>query len=199
MEWLPIAISVFALIVSVGSAYFNIIRELEDFRVVIDGPFSIKSEGLRKVVVAQPHLTLTFANLGNRSIAVRAIRLRIARCTGRGCEDPIQWTTLGETRFDVKPFVTEPGKIIVKEIKLENETFTAEDPNDNLRENTGMFGALLHFDLITPKVQTVSEGQLVRQILFGRSTLTLGIPIISFPMSTRIIHRRWSTTFSKWK
>src|SRR6266851_2092807 len=123
MYAISIVISVLALIVSVGSAYFSIIRELEDLRVVIDGPFSIKSEDLRKVVVVQPHLTLTFANLGNRSIAVRAIRLRIARYTGRGCKDPIQWTTLGETRFDVEPFVTEPGKIIVKEIKLEKETF----------------------------------------------------------------------------
>jgi hypothetical protein len=199
MASIPIAISVLALIVSVGSAYFNIIRELEDLRVVIDGPFSIESEDLRRVVVTQPHLTLTFANLGNRSIAVRAIRLRIARCTGHGCQDPIQWTTLGETRFDVEPFVTEPGKIIVKEIRLENETFTVEDPNDNLRENTGMFGVLLHFDIITPKVQTVSEGQLIRQILFGKSPLSLGIPIIAFPLSTRIIHRRWGTTFSKWE
>jgi hypothetical protein len=77
-DWISIAFSLLALMVAVGSAYWNIVREVDKLSIAItgDNPRASINAKTRHLVVSDNN-TIAFMNSGTRAIAVTSSNLRL--------------------------------------------------------------------------------------------------------------------------
>jgi hypothetical protein len=83
-DWTTLIFSVLALVISAASAYWNIIRQVDDVRVMIEGSPSIGVSGGKIISHFGP--PMTFINLGNRSAAISSVSLSIAQNDPERCK-----------------------------------------------------------------------------------------------------------------
>jgi hypothetical protein len=76
-DWASLTFSLLALTISAGSAYFSIIRQVDDLRVLIDGVLIVRPEKGTGNITIETDQSLNFANLGNRPIAVPIINILV--------------------------------------------------------------------------------------------------------------------------
>jgi hypothetical protein len=70
-DWITITLSVLALTISALSAYWTIIRQVDDIRVIVTGsPFVIFDKEKEVVKFYLTNGNITFTNIGNRSAAI---------------------------------------------------------------------------------------------------------------------------------
>jgi hypothetical protein len=112
-DWLSLAISILAFSVSAFTAYYNVVRQVEDLSVLISSVPDIRMVNPNQMSFAGG-LSLAFVNLGNRPIAVlnAGVWLRPKgadkSCTAGGAE-----TLEFKTAFE--PGVVKPGEILLKD------------------------------------------------------------------------------------
>ena len=77
-DWTSIIFSLAALVISFGSLYWNILREVDKVSLSITGDNAAASidPTTRKLLVTENN-TLTFLNSGNRPVAVSAMWLTV--------------------------------------------------------------------------------------------------------------------------
>jgi hypothetical protein len=118
-----IVISSTALLISATTAYFNIVWQSDDIRVVA-GEFSVSYDNMTKKVVLGEIPQWTFINSGNRSVAIRRITLAVADshvnfdCLSSGAKT---------FSYEIEPFVIKPSEIVPKTFHLKQ----GENVNDS--------------------------------------------------------------------
>src|SRR5438105_4163957 len=78
-DWITLSVSILALIVSTLTAYWTIVRRVDDLRVVITGsPLLIFEKDIQGINFYLTNGNITFLNLGNRPAAVTRIYLALS-------------------------------------------------------------------------------------------------------------------------
>jgi hypothetical protein len=120
-DWASLTFSCLALLISGGSAYFNVVLQKDDIRVVIGSTpfFSLRPNGDIATVGEQE---LTFINSGNRAAAITSITALVTRFSVpedllMTCDGPDVY----RMRFEVEAFVIKPGEILVKKIPVSRD------------------------------------------------------------------------------
>jgi hypothetical protein len=125
-DWATLFISCLALFISAGAAFFGVIVQLDDLRVVIgDHPYIRIEEGEARMS-GPPELT--FINSGNRPASITAVRGVVSRLTGPD-DKSLECQKYGELDFDkipalidfdTNPFVLKAGEINVVTAELKD-------------------------------------------------------------------------------
>jgi len=117
MQYITLIISCLAFLVSAGTAYFNIIRQTDDVRLVTpQAPFVvIDDQGMLGVSGQQQ---ITFINSGNRDVAVTGItlvlfKLRAPPPVNSQCNDAAD-LQVANLVYNFEPFIATPGHIVIK-------------------------------------------------------------------------------------
>jgi hypothetical protein len=117
-DYLTIAVSLLAFLVSAGSAYFSIVRTEEAVSLISDKePFAIIADEQTLVITPNRDGEVAFVNSGNRSAIISSIVVFYIQPQGtdeRKCPDDTGINIL----TDFEPTVLKPGEIIVKKFKL---------------------------------------------------------------------------------
>ncbi len=122
-DWLTVTLSLLALLISLTTAYFNIILTKDDIRVIASEPILIvDGKGVPAVLGTQQ---ITFFNLGNRSAVVRLVSFIFKKPSEQPSEDRAisqcnEETQQSELGYDFEPFVIEPGKVVIRQFKPED-------------------------------------------------------------------------------
>jgi hypothetical protein len=76
-DWITLTISLLAFFISGLSVYWNIIRQVDDLRLLIyGGTYTDIDPVSKKLQIHSGNISLMFINLGNRPVAVTDIFLR---------------------------------------------------------------------------------------------------------------------------
>jgi hypothetical protein len=154
-DWITTTVACLAVGISVTTAYFNLLRQTNVVRVVVDNrsPWvAIERDGSHFLVTANHDVT--FINSGNQTAAVSRIILVLLQPTSfeefpANCKDD----TERATPYKEDPFVIDPGKIVRKRIELPVEDMTDgavlfETVGDQEAERFVL--TCLRFEIITP-------------------------------------------------
>jgi hypothetical protein len=113
-DWLSLVIAVLALCVSGGTAYFNVVRQRDDLRVVISS-YPVVLFVSKQLFLFDLPLKLAFINSGNRTAAIMSINWAFDKQESAGtCVNG------RSVDYEVAPFVIKPGEIVLKELKIAN-------------------------------------------------------------------------------
>jgi hypothetical protein len=187
-DLITVSLSLLALTVSIGTAYWTIIRQLDDMRLVIDGstaitldqntaavsPFSTNvghfaDTGSLRIVT---NAVFTFVNLGNRPAAVTSILLWINQPPDEEkrepCEDtgPFIWV-----RLDIDPFVVKPGEISTQPFTFPKKSseYFARLSRANLDKEHFLVEFCGTFNVVTPADEKVSVTKQIMSTHTGRN------------------------------
>jgi hypothetical protein len=128
-DWASLSFSCLALLVSVGTAYFNVFLQQDDIRVVIGSTptFTLRNNG---DIATAGDQELTFINSGNRSAAITSVTALVTR---QGAPEDLLATCDGpdayRMRFDIEPFVIKPGEILVKKMPVSRDLGWNDEKN----------------------------------------------------------------------
>lgn len=155
-DWAGPAIAFLALGVSGTTAYFNIIRQNDDLRLVVnDGPYLIM-KGKTGELTFYPDYKLTFVNSGTRGVAIANVRMEV-RQPGPGIEEPTQCDGASEFdhtfEYDLAPFVVKPSEVLavpVTKIKEPESPLIYLSPLNIARKRSYYTFWCLRIRIITP-------------------------------------------------
>jgi len=157
-DWMTILLSSLAFIISAGTAYFNIIRQEDDVRVVIQGellirPDELTDKSIRSVkrcclllrwrrcwrCVVHPKMpatavrtdqNLTLINSGNRAVGITLVELLVSTSVLKDLQSCTGDTWVVQLQFT--PLVLKGGEITTTTLKL--EPFKDEMSEDGYRK-----------------------------------------------------------------
>jgi hypothetical protein len=113
-DLVSITLSLLAFIISAGSAYFNIVRQIDDVRVTVgDGPYLFLDDRGRTALFGDQQITVI--NSGNRSAAITDVTLVVSK--GSEKLESVSECTKPETismYYATDGFVIKPGEITVQ-------------------------------------------------------------------------------------
>jgi hypothetical protein len=111
-DWITLSISILALFISAGAAYFNILRVTDDVRVAIEGGVIVTLAKEANEFEFEGPQSLTFFNSGNRPVALSSIYLSMVQAFEREPE-PKRCETWNSyiVPLKVTPFVMKPGDV----------------------------------------------------------------------------------------
>jgi hypothetical protein len=119
-DWIAITISILALVVSAGSAYYNVIQKLE--RVSLSVQFAPMLSKKGNVLTPRDEETYAvFINSGNRPATIVNLEVLFVQHRDRlefNCYPEIPYDEQIIYRTDLKPFVLKENEIVVKTVKL---------------------------------------------------------------------------------
>jgi hypothetical protein len=116
-DWITITLSSLALVISASSAYYNILRQQDDLRVVIgEAPGIFYDTNARNIAIIGGQ-GLTFINSGNRAAAIMNVSLVIATPLKDENSPKCSTTSTYELRYLFEPFVMKPGELTVKSLQ----------------------------------------------------------------------------------
>jgi hypothetical protein len=126
---------IFALILSAGTMYFNIIRQKDDLRVAFGVPpeFTLDFDNSQFEVANEQ--TMTFINSGNRAATVPDIELWIEQ-SGRAvserqqCNEAKTGVSMG---YIFEPPVVRPGEISIVKVKLNKLLRSVKPPASKIK------------------------------------------------------------------
>ncbi len=147
-DWISIGLSFAALTISFGSAYWNILRQVDQLSVAVTGenPTASIDPTTRKLRVSEDN-TLTFLNSGNRPVAITGMWLTLDNFPKKYKDEPedkicyhIGW---GAVSISIgEPFVVQPGAVEIRKFSLKdavadrprNGGFAAPNAKDDREE-----------------------------------------------------------------
>jgi hypothetical protein len=123
-DWVGTITGTIALAISAGTAYFNILRQSDDLRVVLGGHApGLSIDWVKGEVRPSGETTLTFINSGNRAAVVTDIQLQVAEWS----RDDLATCTIErrESHLNVKyqagAIVVKAGEILVVKTALSDK------------------------------------------------------------------------------
>jgi hypothetical protein len=191
-EWLSITLSILAFVISAWSAYWNIIRQVDDVRVVIEGIPLIQIDPAKATIRVIANQRMSFTNLGNRPAAVTSISLSISQPNENSTQEVCTGTAVTEP-FDVEPLVVKAGEISVLHTKLRKGAFVVNLEVANRGKKTVLVEACAIFYVVTPDNETATAA-----LQLDRATIIAGDyyeQLMEQRHTRKIIFRRWSTVF----
>jgi hypothetical protein len=194
-DWVTLSLSLMALLISGVTAYFSIIRQVDDLRVIVEGSAYEDHDKDEIRVSTKIPLTMTFANLGNRPAAVTSMWLWLNQpktyderqeCFGE--QPKIQ------AGFDVQPFIVEGGKIATQIASIKAEKFSVDISEDNHRSPLHyVTESCITFTIITADGNVVRNA---RRIDLSELRMENGNPIwTSWQRKQIILYQKWSNIF----
>lgn len=198
-----LVLSTLAFAVSGGTAYYNIIRETDDLRVVISSTPSYRiDEGLKRAA-AFGDLSMVFINSGNRAAAIVRVVLEVGQPGGGLGECGGSYTSIV---VDLEPFVVKEKEIVTKwmTLKTKSEGFGYKLETDgaisfplteeNLKRDTLDFDTCLNFFAATPSNAEVTTRLFVKGLRYAKAEgadLRGGTDVVVSKPRT-IVHERGS-------
>ena len=116
-DWISTILSCLALGVSGFTAYFNILQQTDDVRIVSSSqPIVVFDDKGTLGLAGQQQIT--FINSGNRDVAVTDVTLAVMRLntppvTNSQCSE-LRNFQVANLVYDFEPFIVTPGQIIIK-------------------------------------------------------------------------------------
>jgi hypothetical protein len=199
-DWVAILVSIAALVISAGTAYFSLVRQSEQLRVFVGDaiPFLTRTDDGR--LQLEGNLDIAFMNTGTRPIIVLSVDLVIddipeGKDGGRKSCDRI----FGGLPFDVDSFVVKEKESVAKLLKLrfdprrpignakstEDGRIVVPAPKNSRGEPSRFVGTCLRIGGATP----------------SRQPLVADIPIGDFEWPTQgpaVASRYWPTPTVIW-
>jgi hypothetical protein len=111
-DFLSLAISSLALVISATTAYVNLVWQSDDIRVVIT-TFAFYYDQESQVLELGEMPEWTFINSGNRSAAIRGLTMAVASTFT--CSKAKEAESF---RYEIEPFVIKPSEIIAKTLHI---------------------------------------------------------------------------------
>jgi hypothetical protein len=186
-DWVGIAISCVALTVSAGSAYFNVLLQRDDIRVVVGrSPFvEVGNEGQLTLAGDQD---LTFINSGNRQAAITnfgvfSFFVKDQASDDASCFRPLQFPLV--LPYEVKPLVLKPGEVMLFKAELKNPGNPWKKAKDGgltidkkgLLKSGEIYVVCLGLTLITPDNYTEQWRRPVFKLAIGDSSEAKLVPL----------------------
>jgi hypothetical protein len=188
-DWTTLAISLLAFIISTISAYWTIIRQVDDVRVMILGhpELTLTDSGIK---VGVGNMRLGFVNLGNRPASITSIELTIDQTPNT---DDCSETSREYTMLDVPPLVVEAGKIDVRAPKLSKPDFVVSLSASNLKATEVPATACLGFEILTPAQREIYKRVSVgTHYILGRGVSQV---LLQAHEPQHVLYQRWGTIF----
>jgi hypothetical protein len=190
-DWMTLTISLFAFAISALTAYWTVIREVDDVRVMILGhpDLTLTESGIK---VGIGNMRLGFVNMGNRVTSITSIELTIDQALGK--EDCTEVSN-EYTMLDIPPLIVEAGKIDVRAPKLAKSDFSVPLSKENLKAPQVQVTACLGFEILTP-----AKREIYKRVSVGTNYVLR--PLISEVQlqahePQHVLYQRWGTIFGK--
>jgi hypothetical protein len=191
--WVPIVISILALVISGASAYWTIVRRSDDVRMVPSGFFFVSRSVNETKVRVSGVLNITITNAGNQSVVIDNLQMFAflpkdttdsAKCAGAVG----RWTN----RALIKgPLIIEPGKLAV----VTNNPDSDEVFFDGVAEKEVDISLCVIVGIVTNQAAVIQVGKL----LFSGRTQIYEPPSVPMPLNLPgkpiIIYQRLGTIF----
>jgi hypothetical protein len=119
-DWVAVTISVLALIVSGGSAYFNVIQKVENVSVTVRYAPTVNKDG-DKLVVPPETYSVFFINSGNRPVTILGMSVLFVQHKERlafNCYPPGVEAAAREFNTDLEPFVVRENEVAIRPFKI---------------------------------------------------------------------------------
>jgi len=201
-DWMTISLSSMALIVSLNTALFSVVQQVDDVRFAPRGQTILSLDTKNKQIVIEMNgLGMTFINLGNRPASVISAGVSLALRDEGGL--PLDCGRL-EWDLSLEPIILKASEMASKDINR-NEKISYKCRADKIPDK-GTVEAIVRFYIITPDVnlapaywnmamlhfdQSLINGQRVDVFTYEKAQ---GISLTSGTHST-VLYRNWSTVF----
>jgi hypothetical protein len=119
-DWVAVTISVLALIVSGGTAYFNVIQKVENVSVTVRYTPSVDKDG-DKLAVRPETYSVFFINSGNRPVTIFGMSVLFVQHKERlafNCYPETIEAAAGQFDTDLEPFVVKENEVAIKSFKI---------------------------------------------------------------------------------
>jgi hypothetical protein len=189
-----LTISIFALIISALSAYWTIIRQVDDLRVVISGAPKAIYKDDHTIEFWITNGNLTFTNLGNRSAAVVSalLNIKLPGSNGDKCtEGGNSWL------LDVSAVVIKAGDISVQSTRLAkgNDNPILYPVEFRTGENVNIETCMI-FNVITPDNTAIEKKVLIREFAVSNvATDKIRDHLDFLPGKPEILVKKWGLAF----
>ena len=155
-DWVTTSLALLSAVVSVGTVYYNFVRQSDDVRVSLPefSPFISRGAEWWNLSL-ESDMTVTFVNSGNRTAAITDTSLRLAyRANRNELTNECQHGRF--VSFNIEPLVIKPGEIVPKTLRT-IYTDVATDP----------VGVYPPFDdhVLCWSVSIITPGRAVEEIL----------------------------------
>ena len=118
-DFAPIVIASLAFLLSIGQAYYTVVRQKDDVRAVVTQfPYAVTDSTAHSIAVEGAG-TLTFANTGNISDAILLAALTIVQpaTLDTTVEKELCSDVHVQVNYDFEPIVLKPGEIVTRRIE----------------------------------------------------------------------------------
>lgn len=190
-----------ALLVSSTTAYFSVVRQIDDIGLSIRSfPYMDTDPKTKQIRVQANNLTLAFTNRGNRPAAITAIKLYVIQPNNNGAGECAG--SAYDLRMDTPPFVIKAGDIVVQHAKLKDDITLI---NNETGEVNTLVAACLGVDIVTPDNESANK-----LIELYRRPLTAGgwdmlrpfpqvkAPITLYFSASTVFGDSWKTFLPSW-
>jgi len=126
-DWIAVSISFLALVVASGSAYYSVIRQVDEISVVFEStPFFNVSSGPQERLEIIRGLAIVFINAGTRPAAVVSVKMHFNEAAStESLESSLGWCGRGRAdQYKEVPLVFEP--FVIKEKEIVRKSFTVD-------------------------------------------------------------------------
>jgi hypothetical protein len=113
---LSLSFSIFALLISGVTAYFNLFLQTDDLSVLVEGSTRYELEAKSRKLVPHPNYMMTFVNAGNRAASVSKVYFSIGQSKGDGITAKCGTTKYWDD-FRIEPFVVKVGDVVIKSVQ----------------------------------------------------------------------------------
>jgi hypothetical protein len=168
-DWIAISLSVLALFISLITAYFNLVRQIDDLSTIIEGyPLpGVATDPARLIVSGE--ISVLFINSGNRPSAISGIGYHVEQWPDSP-HDGSESCYINSVSFDTdhQPIVVKQNEIVAAKVRLkrgpyaeaaklqdeEGGGFSFPVSDENLRSGEYTLTVCLSFVISTPSVGT---------------------------------------------
>jgi hypothetical protein len=120
-DWVTLGISMLALAISGGSAYFNILRVEDRVSLIVeDGPVAFMTNDNNFSVYLDSEPNFIFINSGSRPAVIAWLRLFFLQSSGKAQKTCSSFLDGNEATFDTnfEPLVVKEREVVTKKIKM---------------------------------------------------------------------------------
>jgi hypothetical protein len=140
-------LSMFAISLSAGTFYSNVLKKVDDLRLVVDG--TVQLSGTRESLNATPtSLRMTLINAGNREVAITSVSLVVDQLDQSGL--PKASCLNNTVPFETEPILLKEGEISIQQMRVPGDFFTYKPCKPVGPKETLTVRASATFAVVTP-------------------------------------------------
>jgi hypothetical protein len=147
---LSLSFSIFALLISAVTAYFNLFLQTDDLGVLVEGYTKLTFEDKTKKIIPHLDYTMTFVNAGNRAASVSRMYYSIEQLKGEDWTSSCQSAGVSWDIFAVEPFAVKANDLLIQKAIYKEPGSSFENRNGIWTGDKLTILVCLGFNVVAP-------------------------------------------------